>query len=213
MDAVVKARELQELITLNLSMTLPAVMLCLGLGMGALNWYLPVYVLQRKGQTVLGAREGIQAPHLADVNLPRWLLNSAVAAALLLWLAQLFGLEGMGAVSYAASTLVSLLFGLQGMALAAYLMRRWKWPAAVAAIVIIVMLMPPASIIYFFAGLAESIFHIRLGLSRIDELRARGIDPSSTQAMVELQKMELKRREEERRKNRRRDDDDDDGEV
>ena len=188
-----RARELETFMMMTIGTIVPCVLLLAGVLLGGISWYMPLYMLNRGKPQIV--------PPLCEFTIPRLFSNACIAVSLALWVAVLFGLDQVYAAFIAANGLTFMIFLVHGIALTLFLMRHWHVPG-IARAILMVLTIPLVSMVYFFIGVIETLFGVRGMMARIAQIKAKGIDPGSAQALEELQRMQ--------REQQRKDDDDQD---
>lgn len=175
-DITQRAQDLHDLAA-GLALTyLPALTLVLGIVTGLLSWYVPLALL-----SISGGETRRKVPSLGQMYIPWFLIFALVGVTLLCWLLYRLELGVSDGMYLATFAIMYMVMVVQGIIMTSYLLGRSRL-AQIWQILIIAATVLLFHTVYVWVGIFETLFSLRLGMSRMDYLRARGVDPTSSEA-------------------------------
>ncbi|MDD3242849.1 MAG: DUF2232 domain-containing protein [Eubacteriales bacterium] len=172
-----RAAQIREEMSDMAATYLPALVLILGAVVGLVSYYVPVALLE-----MAKPKEQRTGAKLGRIWIPRYFVLAMVAAAVLTWGLYRLGWGVSRNIYLAVFVAMYMIMIVQGLLMVSFLLERTKLSRGVQ----LLLLLGSAALLgtlYAWAGIFETLFNLRLGISRMDYLRARGVDPSSSDAV------------------------------
>lgn len=166
----------------SLDVYFPAMAMALGLLTGLLSFYPSLRLLKLGGSDIKQ-----DVPALGRVYIPRYVVFAILGVTVVCWAMVRFGADMSPGIYYAAFVALFAVLMMQGIFLMAFMLGKTRMHKVWQVVIVLAACMI-FSLVCIWLGMFETIFNLRLGISRMDYLRRRGVAPNTSEAQQLIRK-------------------------